>query len=110
MALAATIIALAAPGFHDPHHRRHYQLNGPVVASWYYDAGQTACGFHAYYGIASRTLACGTRVVLQHAGRRVVATVDDRGPYVWSRLFDLNVATRTALQCSDLCLVMDAVL
>ncbi|MDE3131674.1 MAG: RlpA-like double-psi beta-barrel domain-containing protein [Acidobacteriota bacterium] len=65
----------------------------PAVASWYYDAGNTACGFHATYGIASRTLACGTKVTLAYGGRTLVATVDDRGPYVYGRTFDLNQNT-----------------
>jgi len=65
----------------------------PAVASWYDDAGSTACGFHARYGIASRTLPCGTHVMLSYGGRTVVATVDDRGPYVNGRTFDLNQNT-----------------
>jgi hypothetical protein len=65
----------------------------PVLASWYDDAGSTACGFHAHYGIASRTLPCGTHVTLSYGGRTVVATVDDRGPYVYGRTFDLNQNT-----------------
>jgi hypothetical protein len=65
----------------------------PSVASWYYDAGQTACGFHATYGVASRTLPCGSRVTISYAGRSVVATVDDRGPYVYGRSFDLDQNT-----------------
>src|SRR5438067_1031038 len=31
-------------------------------ASWYNDGGSTACGFHAHYGVANRTLPCGTKV------------------------------------------------
>lgn len=65
----------------------------PIVASWYYDAGSTACGFHATYGVANRTLPCGTKVTLSYGGRTVVATVDDRGPYVYGRTFDLNQNT-----------------
>jgi hypothetical protein len=65
----------------------------PNVASWYYDAGNTACGFHATYGVANRTLPCGTKVTLSYGGRTVVATVDDRGPYVYGRTFDLNQNT-----------------
>ena len=65
----------------------------PAVASWYDDAGSTACGFHARYGIASRTLPCGTHVTLSYGGRTVVATVDDRGPYIYGRTFDLNQNT-----------------
>jgi hypothetical protein len=65
----------------------------PTVASWYYDAGNTACGFHATYGIANKTLPCGSKVTLAYGGRTVVATVDDRGPYVYGRSFDLDQNT-----------------
>ncbi len=67
------------------------------VASWYVDAGSTACGFHAFYGVASRTLPCGTHVTLSYQGRSVTATVDDRGPYVYGRDYDLNQNTAAAL-------------
>ncbi|MGH2842120.1 MAG: septal ring lytic transglycosylase RlpA family protein [Solirubrobacteraceae bacterium] len=87
---------------HDPHHRRHGALAPllPEVASWYYDQGYTACGFHAQYGIANKTLPCGTRVRLRYGGQSVVATVDDRGPYVYGRSFDLDQNTATALGMS----------
>jgi hypothetical protein len=62
----------------------------PTVASWYADGGGTACGFHAYYGVANRTLPCGAKVVLRYGGRSVTATVDDRGPFVGGREWDLN--------------------
>jgi 3D (Asp-Asp-Asp) domain-containing protein len=65
----------------------------PTVASWYDDAGSTACGFHATYGVANKTLPCGTKVTLSYGGRMIVATVDDRGPYVYGRSFDLNQNT-----------------
>jgi rare lipoprotein A len=66
-------------------------------ASWYNDGGDTACGFHAYYGVANRTLRCGTKVSFQYNGRSVTATVDDRGPYVAGRDWDLNQNTAAAL-------------
>jgi rare lipoprotein A (peptidoglycan hydrolase) len=66
-------------------------------ASWYEDGGSTACGFHAHYGVANRTLPCGTRVALRYNGRAVTATVDDRGPYVGGRDWDLNQNTASAL-------------
>jgi rare lipoprotein A len=65
----------------------------PIVASWYDDAGSTACGFHATYGVANKTLPCGTKVTLSYGRRTIVATVDDRGPYVYGRTFDLNENT-----------------
>jgi rare lipoprotein A len=69
----------------------------PVVASWYYDAGDTACGFHARYGVANKTLPCGTKVRIAYGGRSVVATVDDRGPYIAGRTYDLNQNVSRAL-------------
>ncbi len=66
-------------------------------ASWYDDAGNTACGFHAQYGVANRTLPCGTNVAFRYGGRSVTATVDDRGPYVGGRDWDLSQSTAGAL-------------
>jgi len=70
------------------------------VASWYEDAGGTACGFHATFGVANRDLPCGTRVSFRHAGRTVNAVVDDRGPFVSGRDWDLNQNTAGALAFS----------
>jgi hypothetical protein len=67
------------------------------VASWYNDGGNTACGFHATYGVANRTLPCGTKVRVRYGGRSVTATVDDRGPFVGGRNWDLNQNTAGAL-------------
>jgi rare lipoprotein A len=67
------------------------------VASWYSDGGSTACGFHATYGVANRSLPCGTKVAFRHGGRAVNATVDDRGPFVGGREWDLNQNTASAL-------------
>ena len=70
----------------------------PAVASWYYDAGlATGCGFNATYGVANKTLPCGTKVQFKYGGRTVMATVDDRGPYVYGRTWDLGQSTRAAL-------------
>jgi rare lipoprotein A len=67
------------------------------VASWYQDGGSTACGFHAGLGVANKSLPCGTKVRFRHAGHAVTATVDDRGPYVGGREWDLNQNTAAAL-------------
>lgn len=67
------------------------------VASWYNDAGATGCGFHATYGVANRNLPCGTKVRIRFGHRSVTATVDDRGPYVGGRNWDLNQNTAAAL-------------
>jgi hypothetical protein len=68
-----------------------------TVASWYDDGGTTACGFHASMGVANRSLPCGAKVRFHHGSHTVTATVDDRGPYVGGRDFDLNQNTAAAL-------------
>ncbi len=68
-----------------------------AVASWYDDAGGTACGFHAYFGVANKSLPCGTNVTFRYNGRSVTAVVDDRGPFVYGRDWDLNQNTAGAL-------------
>jgi rare lipoprotein A len=74
-----------------------FTVYGQSVASWYYDAGSTACGFHAGLGVANVSLPCGTRVRFRYGGRQVTAVVDDRGPYVGGRQWDLNQNTAAAL-------------
>jgi rare lipoprotein A len=68
-----------------------------TVASWYDDAGTTACGFHAGLGVANKSLPCGTRVTFRYGGHTVTAIVDDRGPFVGGREWDLNQNTAGAL-------------
>ena len=75
----------------------HMNVFRLALASWYNDGGHTACGFHAGDGVANRTLPCGTKVVFRYRGRTVTATVDDRGPYVSGRDWDLNQNTAAAL-------------
>jgi rare lipoprotein A len=67
------------------------------VASWYDDAGATACGFHAYFAVAHKYLPCGTQVSFRYGGQAVTATVDDRGPFIAGREWDLNQNTASAL-------------
>lgn len=68
-----------------------------TAASWYDDGGSTACGFHAYYGVANLSLPCGSKVSFIYGGRAVTAVVDDRGPYVGGRVWDLNQNVAAAL-------------
>jgi rare lipoprotein A (peptidoglycan hydrolase) len=68
-----------------------------ALASFYYDQGQTASGFHAFYGVANRYLRFGTRVLFAYHGRSVLATVDDRGPFIGGRTWDLNQNVAGAL-------------
>jgi rare lipoprotein A len=70
---------------------------GQGVASWYDDGGATACGFHAAMGVANRSLPCATKVRIRYGGHAVTAVVDDRGPFVGGRDWDLNQNTAAAL-------------
>lgn len=47
--------------------------------------------------VAHRALPFGTKVEIEYKGRRVVAVVMDRGPYVRGRTFDLGPGTAKAL-------------
>ncbi len=46
---------------------------------------------------AHRTLPFGTRLKVTHAGRSVVVTVNDRGPFVKGRVLDLSTAAARAI-------------
>lgn len=72
-----------------------------AIASWYEDGGSTACGTHYTLGVANKEMRCGTRVEIC-AARCATATVDDRGPYVEGRLFDLNANLKATIGASDL--------
>jgi hypothetical protein len=76
-----------------------------ALASWYDDSGTTASGLHFAYGYASLLFgsAWGRRVEFDYGGRRVVGQLDDHGPYVGGRSFDLSPRLRAALGCPDLC-------
>jgi rare lipoprotein A (peptidoglycan hydrolase) len=53
---------------------------------------------HVTYNLSKpRLTSCGTQVALRYNGRSVTATVDDRGPYVAGRDWDLNQNTAAAL-------------
>jgi rare lipoprotein A (peptidoglycan hydrolase) len=80
------------------------------VASWYQDAGPTASGFHAYYGVANRYLRFRTRVRFVYRRRRLTAVVDDRGPFVAGRTWDLNEHFAAALGFSGVATVRYRVL
>ena len=84
---------------------RRRPWHGPVVASWFYDAGAIACAHHATYGFATLLpIACGAHIQMRGPnGRIVTATREDSGPYVSGRAFDLNPALRDALGCGGLC-------
>jgi hypothetical protein len=80
-------------------------MQGPVVASWFDDAGGTACGIHAAYGFATLLpIPCGAHVLMRGPSGVVVDAVrEDSGPYIAGRTFDLSPSLRDALGCGGLC-------
>jgi hypothetical protein len=75
-----------------------------AAASWYGPGlygNHLGCGGTLGYGtigVANRTLPCGTKLTLRHAGRVVQVRVIDRGPYVAGREYDLTAATARRLR------------
>jgi len=74
-----------------------------AVASWYgpgFYGNRTACGqtyTESSWGVAHKSLPCGTLVQFRHNGRVVTAPVIDRGPYIAGRTWDLSAALCRAL-------------
>jgi len=58
------------------------------------------------WGVAHKSLPCGTMVTLTHGANTVTVPVVDRGPYVAGREFDLSPRVKAALGCTDLCTVV----
>ncbi len=105
--LARTFTLLAAIVF--PVHSQRWLYRHPpmrhAIASWYDDSEPLACTrAQSGMGIASLIVPCGRRVLLCHHGC-VTVTVDDHGPYVAGRTFDLGPAVKARIGCSDLCWV-----
>jgi hypothetical protein len=57
------------------------------------------------WGVAHKTLPCGTMLVLTHGARTITVPVVDRGPYVAGRELDLSPRIKSELGCTDLCTV-----
>ena len=97
-------------------------MSGVVVtASWYgpgfYDnrlpcwqwlqANALPIQFEAdTWGVAHKTLPCGTLLTLSHGPNAITVPVVDRGPYVAGRELDLSLRVKAALGCTDLCTVV----
>lgn len=95
-----------------PHLGRKMRLGtinklGRVNASWYgpgFFGNKTACGQRLRkrtFGVAHRTLPCGTLVFLRKHNRQIVVPVIDRGPYAWGIEFDLSQRTKRYLRVKD---------
>ena len=58
------------------------------------------------WGVAHKTLPCGTMLVLSHGANTITVPVVDRGPYIAGRELDLSPIVKAALGCTDLCSVL----
>ena len=72
-------------------------------ASWYgpgFYGRKTASGAvytRTMLNVAHKSLPFGTRIEFEYRGRTVIAVVNDRGPFVAGRTFDLGAGTANAL-------------
>lgn len=101
MILAFVLAAMAAPAPAEARPPARPKFRN-TVASWYGPGlwgNRTACGQTLRpwtYGVAHKTLRCGTRVrVCKY--RCVTTRVIDRGPFVSGREFDLTQAVKNAI-------------
>lgn len=96
--LSAVSLALQHVGDALARHRPDPPPMRSAVASFYgYGGAATgACGALYADGLANRTLPCGARLVVC-AARCSGAVVDDRGPYVAGRDFDLSLSLAQAI-------------
>jgi rare lipoprotein A (peptidoglycan hydrolase) len=76
---------------------------GSQLATWYgpgFFGNRTACGntlTRSAFGIAHRTMPCGTLVHVTYRGRAIAVRVIDRGPYSGAKV-DLTSATKSYLR------------
>ena len=58
------------------------------------------------WGVAHKTLPCGTMLILTHGPNTIEVPVVDRGPYIAGREIDMSPRIKAALGCTDLCTVL----
>lgn len=112
--IAATAMVAATTAAHaGSHHRKHHNWRNAQASM---SSGHTFSGKASYYGsesgnrtasgqrfnqnamtAAHRTLPFGTRLRVTHAGRSVVVTINDRGPFIRGRVLDLSKGAARAI-------------
>jgi rare lipoprotein A (peptidoglycan hydrolase) len=77
------------------------------IATWFgpgFYGQKTACGqtmSPVIVGVASRTLPCGTLVLVNYRGHRLTVPVIDRGPYANGATWDLTWGAASALTIAE---------
>lgn len=117
--LATGVSEASAHGRHHHHGHHHHHHLRDANASFEgggAGSGHTFSGMASFYGnesgrhtasgqrfsqealtAAHRSLPFGTRVRVTHAGRSVIVTINDRGPFVRGRVLDLSTAAARAV-------------
>jgi rare lipoprotein A (peptidoglycan hydrolase) len=97
---------LTADGVVGPMTRAKLRPRKRRMATWYGPGlygNELACGGKLTpntFGVAHKTLPCGTEVAIAHGGRIVIAPVVDRGPFVKGVEYDLTKHAAEAVRMS----------
>jgi rare lipoprotein A len=98
---------LTADGIVGPMTRAELRPRKRRRATWYGPGlygNRMACGgklTRDTFGVAHKTLPCGTKVAIAHGGRIVIARVVDRGPFVKGIEYDLTEKTARSVRMSS---------
>jgi len=98
---------ITADGIVGPMTRAKFRPRKRRTASWYGPGlygNKMACGgklTKSTFGVAHRSLPCGTKVTIAHGGRIVIARVVDRGPFVKGVEYDLTAHAAEAVRMSS---------
>ena len=100
--------ALAGTGGASAPGGTHPKTNAKAqIATWFgpgFYGQKTACGqmmSPVIVGVASRTLPCGTLVLVNYKGHRLTVPVIDRGPYSNGATWDLTWGAASALTITE---------
>jgi len=101
---ATAAVASTAIGGTSPGQARSSKASKPQIATWFgpgFYGQKTACGqtmTPVVVGVASRTLPCGTLVLVNYRGHKLTVPVIDRGPYAKNgAVWDLTAGAANAL-------------
>ena len=98
---------LTADGIVGPMTRAKLRPRKRRTATWYGPGlygNEMACGGKLTpntFGVAHKSLPCGTKVAIAHGGRIVIARVVDRGPFVKGVEYDLTAKTARSVRMSS---------
>jgi rare lipoprotein A len=99
--------SLTADGVVGPMTRGELAPRKRRTATWYGPGlygNRMACGgtlTRGTFGVAHKSLPCGTKVAIAHGGRIVIAPVVDRGPFVKGVEYDLTAHAAEAVRMSS---------